>query len=147
MATRVHSLADWRVNFGSVEVTEWTDGDAISASLDDDDLAVTQGHNGAVVFAWKPGSLATVELTVMAGSPVDLLLHELVEERRLARRGSIPFSAIDGRGHADGGTEIIIPQSNCKKRPDITAGTEAGTVVWMITGAASTWKLGMNELA
>ena len=139
---RSWSLADFGCIIDGVRVSEYTDGDAVALSLADDDCVMTQGHNGAVCFSYKPGGGAELTLTLLQSSADNTRLAAKVDAILAARRGSLAISVVDGRGDTK-----FSGQGVPKKRPDIKAATEVGSTEWTFLVAVGAYNVAGNEEA
>lgn len=147
MAARVWSMADVACIVNGLAITEFVDGDAISITLDEDDIVVTQGQNGAVSFAFRPNSVAEVTLNILQGSPDNKTLNDLIDSVLGARRGSLSIDVSDGRSNNANETLFSSSAAQCMKRPDMNFATETGPVAWTFKAFVDVFNFGGNELA
>jgi hypothetical protein len=131
------------VAFG-VPVSEFAKGTFVSLEFDEDDWTVTQGHQGTVLRAKNPNSVATCTFQTVQGSP---------ENDQLSAAATLDVSTGFGTGSfylqdLNGNTASSGSTSWCKKRPKIGLGTEGDVVEWTATVAGiQEWHVGQNRLA
>jgi hypothetical protein len=121
-----------------VSVTEFAKGTMVSIELEEDDIVVTQGHNGSVLVAVNPNTVATCTFSVMQGSADN---DALSAKAALGTAGAGSFSFKDLQGT----TQVTATRSLMKKRPAAKAVTEGEAVEYTVSVLSiGVWNVGSN---
>lgn len=121
-----------------VAVTEFAQGTFVSIELDDDDVVVTQGHNGSILVSVKPNATALCTFTLMYGSPDN---DALSAKAALGTAGAGSFFY----GDLNGTTKVTGTRSIVKKRPPVKGVTEGEPVEWQVAVlGVGVWVVGSN---
>ena len=144
MATHHYNLADCSLTVcGYGPVNDLATGDSVTISFSEDDWAVIQGHGGVILRSRKPNALATAEISIVYGSPVNDVLSQIAATDRATGLGTgvFQFSDTNGSSVASAQTSWIV------KMPDMVGKTEQDSVSWSIQLAGAEIHLGANRLA
>jgi len=144
MATYHWNLAECSLTVaGYGPLSEFADGDAISISFSEDDWAITQGHNGAVVRSKKPNAIASATVIISYGSAHNDVLSDIYNNDKATGLGTgfFNYSDTNGRSQAYAETSWIT------KAPDLVGKTEQDSVSWPITLSGAEIHIGGNRLA
>lgn len=139
---RTYSLDEVVVSIDGRRITEFATGDAISAELDDDDWAVTQGSHGAVIRARKHNNVATVTMNLTQGSPSNQWLSELAAAD-LEAGSAFDLLIMDARATRS----FLAGRAWVKKRASLAFGDEAGQLEWVFTVGDVRLSHGTNDVA
>lgn len=122
-----------------VVVTEFAKGTMVSIELEEDDIVVTQGHNGSILVAVNPNAVATCTFSVMQGSADN---DALSAKAALGVLGAGSFSFKD----LNGTTLVTATRSLIKKRPAAKAVTEGEAIEYTVSVLGiGTWNIGSNS--
>lgn len=127
-----------------VPVSEFAKGSFVGIEFDEDDWTHTQGHQGNVLRAKNPNSIATCTFQTVQGSPENdaLSLAATADVSTGFGTGSFTLRDLNGNTTVSGSTSWI------KKRPKVGLGTEGDVVEWTVTVAGiQEWTIGQNRLA
>ncbi len=129
-------MADYRLDdvvtvIGGIPLSEYEKGDAISIALDNDEVELSEGTNGAVAANHKRVSTGKATVRIFGTSPVNDVLQGLLTLQRAAiRLGASPprmtFFCRDTRGRKTYSAE----HSYIMKSPDATFGETVSPVEW-----------------
>ena len=122
------------VTFGTILMSGFAEGDAITISQPDDSFELIRGSDGTIDRVNKNILHVVVEINLKSTSPVNDLLSIIHKNDKLTNGGKLPLIIKDLNSAA---TLLTAPQAWIVKPADVTKSDSIGTFTWTFhTGIA-----------
>jgi hypothetical protein len=112
------------ITFNNVIITGFTDGDFITAKYDEERYYKVKGTDGEVGRSRNPSRAGVVEVVLMATSPVNKELSDLLTVSEVSKVAPISVQDLSGN------SLVFASKSWIKSAPDFVRGKEVGETKW-----------------
>lgn len=144
MAARTYDARKLVISYQDVRLSEFADGDFLTAVPVSDTFSDYVGSDGKVSRASTNDPRVTVTLTLGQTSPANAILSALSELDRVAANGAgVSRLLIQDLGGGATGTKIE-GAAWIKRKPDVGFARDVGSRAWTFLLEAETWQIGGN---
>lgn len=115
------------VTFGGVPIFGFADGSFVSVTAANDRFTKKVGADGEVARVRGNDDTSEVTITLMATSPSNTYLSQILGVDRLTNLGQLPLQIVD----LSGSVLFFWPLAWIKKAPDVEFSKEVGDRAWV----------------
>ena len=111
---------------GNYTIERFADGEAVGATVDDENFELVKGTNGETLRVAKSNHLTTVKVRLVMGNPANKYLSDLEQTDKKRGTGIVQFRFVEYNGNGS----ITAPEAFIKKHADLAYGTDAAVREW-----------------